>query len=383
MSPSRSVPASGCFLAGDHPQQRGLAGAVRADHADDPATGQVEAEVVDQHTVAVGLAELVRLHDDVAQPGAGGDVDLDLVELDVAVLGEQRLVGVEAGLRLVAPRAGVEPNPLELLVDRALAGALLLLLLLQPGALLLEPARVVALVGDAAPTVELEDPAGDVVEEVAIVGDGDDRAFVLLEVALEPGDRFRVEVVGRLVEQQQVGLAQEQPRERDAAPLAAGERGDVGVRRRGSQRVHRDLERRVEVPAVDRVDLLLHAGELVGGLVGVVHRQLVEAVEQRLGLGDAVLDVAAHVLALVERGLLLEQADGRARGELGVAAELGVDPGHDPQQRRLAGAVVADHADLRAGQERQRDVAQHLAVGRVAAGELVGGEDVLGRHVVV
>ena len=66
-------------------------------------------------------------------------------------------------------------------------------------------------------------------------------------------------------------------------------------------------------------------GELVGGLVGVVGGQLVEAVEQRARLGHAVLDVAAHVLALVELGLLLEQADGRAGRELRVAADLGVD----------------------------------------------------------
>ena len=71
--------------------------------------------------------------------------------------------------------------------------------------------------------VELEDPAGDVVEEVAIVGDGDDGALVLGEVALEPRDRLGVEVVGGLVEQQQVGRAEQQPAQRDAAALAAGE----------------------------------------------------------------------------------------------------------------------------------------------------------------
>ena len=198
----------GLLLAGDHAEQRRLAGAVRADHPDDPAAGQVEAEVVDQHPVAVGLAQPGRLDHRVAEPGTGGDVDLDLVELDVAVLGEERLVGVEAGLGLVPARARVEADPLELLVDRALARALLLLLVLQPGALLLEPARVIALVRDAAPAVELEDPAGDVVEEVAVVGDRDDRPRVILEVALEPRDRFRVEVVGRLVEQQQIRLSE-------------------------------------------------------------------------------------------------------------------------------------------------------------------------------
>ena len=130
--------------------------------------------------------------------------------------------------------------------------------------------------------VELEDPAGDVVEEVAIVGDRDDRALVLGEVALEPVDGLGVEVVGRLVEQQQVGRGQQQAAQRDAAALAAGELRDVGVGGRQAQRVHRVLELRVEVPGVGGVDLVLQARELVRGLVGVVGGELVEAVEQRL-----------------------------------------------------------------------------------------------------
>ena len=160
-----------------------------------------------------------------------------------------------------------------------------------------------------AAAVELEDPAGDVVEEVAVVGHGDDGALVLLEVALEPGDRLGVEVVGRLVEQQQVGRAEQQPAERDAAALAAGELGHVGVARRQPQRVHRGLEHRVEVPGVGGVDPVLQARELVGRFLGVVGRELVEAVEQVAQLAHAVLDVAAHVLGLVELRLLLEHPD--------------------------------------------------------------------------
>ena len=131
-------------------------------------------------------------------------------------------------------------------------------------------------------------------------------------------------MVGRLVEQQQVGRGQQQPAERDAAALAAGERRDVGVAGRQAQRVHRLVELRVEVPGVGRVDLLLQARELVRGLVGVVGGELVEAVEQAAQLAHAVLDVAAHVLGLVEVGLLLEQPDGRAGRELRLAAVLGV-----------------------------------------------------------
>ena len=95
------------------------------------------------------------------------------------------------------------------------------------------------------------------------MGDGDDRAGVVLEEALEPGDRLGVEMVGRLVEQQQVGRLQQQPAQRDAAPLAARQRGDVGVRRRQAQRVHRQLEARIEVPGVGGVDLVLDLRLLV------------------------------------------------------------------------------------------------------------------------
>ncbi len=210
------------------------------------------------------------------------------------------------------------------------------------------------------------------------MGDGDDRPPVVLEVLLEPGDGLGVEVVGRLVEQQQVGSAEQQPAERDAAPLATGELGDVGVRRRQPQRVHRRFEHLVEVPGVGGVDPVLEARELGGGLVGVVHRQLVEAVEQVAKLTNAVLDVAAHVLVGVELRLLLEHPDGRVRMQGGLAAIAVVEPGHDPQQRRLAGAVVAEHADPGARVEAQRDVLEDLLVRRVGPGDLVHRVDVFG-----
>jgi hypothetical protein len=50
-------------------------------------------------------------------------------------------------------------------------GLVLARLLFQPLGLLLQPAGIIALVGDAAAAVEFEDPAGDVVEEIAVVGD--------------------------------------------------------------------------------------------------------------------------------------------------------------------------------------------------------------------
>ena len=75
------------------------------------------------------------------------------------------------------------------------------------------------------------------------------------------------------------------------------------------------------------VDLLLHARLLgeqrveVGVGLGEGGGDRVEAVEQVAERPDAVLDVAAHVLGGVELRLLLQQADRRARRELGEPLE--------------------------------------------------------------
>jgi hypothetical protein len=76
----------------------------------------------------------------------------------------------------------------ELVLEPLLPLEVLLALDLQPGRLQLQVRRVVAFVRVGAAAVELEDPLGHVVEEVAVVGDGEDRAWVLREVLLQPLD---------------------------------------------------------------------------------------------------------------------------------------------------------------------------------------------------
>ena len=266
------------------------------------------------------MFRLLGLDHEVAEPRAGRDRDLQLV---LALLGrfgfgDELVVRVDARLALGLARTRREAHPFELAGERAPPRLVDLLLLREPLLLLLEPARVVALPRDAVAAVELEDPARDVVEEVAVVGHRDDGAVVLVQVTLEPRDRLGVEVVGRLVEQQQVGLPEQQPAQRDAPALAAAQRSHVGVGRREPQRVHRDLELAVEIPAVHRVDLVLElrllGEQLVEVGVGLAHRvaDLFEPVEQALGVRDAVDDVAEHVLVGVEPRLLGQVADREA-----------------------------------------------------------------------
>ncbi len=71
------------------------------------------------------------------------------------------------------------------------------------------PARVGA--------VQLHDAVGDVLQEIAVVADEHERERGGREQLLQPEDALEVEVVGRLVEQQQVRLADQLPRDRRAA----------------------------------------------------------------------------------------------------------------------------------------------------------------------
>ena len=76
-------------LAGDHAEQRGLAGAVRADHADDAAGRQLEGEVVDQQVVAEAFLQAFEIDDILAEPLGDRDDDLRGLRLLLAGLLQQ------------------------------------------------------------------------------------------------------------------------------------------------------------------------------------------------------------------------------------------------------------------------------------------------------
>ena len=201
------------------------------------------------------------------------------------------------------------------------------------------------------------------------MGDDEDRARIGAQVAFEPVDGLGVEMVGRLVEQQEVGLLQQQAAERDAPPFAARKLGHIGIVRRAAERVHRLLDLALEVPQALGLDLVLERRHLVSGLVGIVHCELVVAVEDRLLLLHAQHGVALDVERGVEVGLLRQVADFCALGDEALADEFGVEPRHDAHKRRLARAVDAEHADFRVRVERQVDVVENLLAGRIGLGE--------------
>ena len=92
-------------------------------------------------------------------------------------------------------------------------------------------------------------------------------------------------------------------------------------------------------------------------------------------------DIAGDIHAGVELRLLRKITDLDAVGRPGLAVELGIEPGHDLQQCRLAGAVQAEDADLGARKEGQADVLQHFLAAGPGFGQAVHHIDVLvARH---
>ena len=148
-------------------------------------------------------------------------------------LGDQPSRG-DVGLGFAGAGRGASAQPRQLgasqVAPLALGGGLPLGPL-GPG---LEVGGVAAIVHVGPPAIELEDAGGQPVEHVAVVGHEDQPAAEAGEALLEPGDGVHVEVVGRLVQDQQVALARlphrrQCPGEGGALGLAARQAADVGI----------------------------------------------------------------------------------------------------------------------------------------------------------
>src|SRR6202044_75401 len=67
------------------------------------------------------------------------------------------------------------------------------------------------------------------VHEVAVVGNNEQTALVFAEEILQHGEGREVEVVGRFVEPEKVGVAKEEGKQVKPALLATAQPGDIGV----------------------------------------------------------------------------------------------------------------------------------------------------------
>ena len=233
------------------------------------------------------------------------------------------------------------------------------LLLVEHRLLLQQALAALALEVGIAAGVEVELlllDVGDVgdagVEELAVVRDQEQRAAIVAQPGLEPDHRVEVEVVGGLVEQQQVRAAHQRLRQVQAHAPATGEvrHRALDVRLQEAEAVEQRRRARARRVAADLVQARMEFSD-------------VRAIVRRFGRGQLGLDAAQLGVAVehvVDRRL--RQA-GRLLGDVGdhparrhvevalVGMELVAQHG---EQAGLAAAVGAGEADLPARMDLQR-----------------------------
>ncbi len=226
--------------------------------------------------------------------------------------------------------------------------------------------------------VDLEDGGGDAFQEASVVGDRDDGAAVGAQVVLQPAHGDRVEVVRRLVQEQQFGGGGQHTGEREPRLLASGQRaerafpGDPGQ----PQPVHGGVHAGVR---------LVSAALLVGGQQITVRGELLlrRVGEGRLcgtqpplhvpQFGQGEVDGVLHGAVRVEVEGLGQVAGptGEPDGDLPGVRRLG--GGEQPQQGGLAGAVLTDHGGLLARADGEGDLVEEGS-GAVRLGDAPDGE---------
>ena len=351
------------FQTNDGLEQRRLTHTVGADDADNAVARQGERQVLDQDASVEALVQVFYLDDLAAEARRGRNLDFFEVELAILLrLGCHLFVALQTCLVLGLACLRRGTDPLEFLLQ-----ALLQLLVLLAGnfetlSLLLQVGGVVAFVRVELAAVDLTDPFCDVVQEVAVVGNCEHGTRVGLQVALQPEDGFGVEVVGGLVEKQEVRLAQQQFRQCYSTTLTTRQVGHRRIRRRAAQSLHGLFDLGVDLPRIGCVEFFLQLAHFFHELVGVVGRHFfgdfLEALLLFKQLAEAFFDVAADGLFFVERRLLQQDANGGSWLQECFAVVWLVDARHDLQQRRFTGAVRTHNADLGAWVEGHGDVVQ-------------------------
>ena len=191
--------------------------------------------------------------------------------------------------------------------------------------------------------------------------DDDQRCVDFLEKPLEPLETVEVEIVRRLVQQQDVVPRQQDRCERGPCRLTTGQARRVSIERDLETELAEDRARaRVEVTAAQ--DEESRQRPLVAVVAGLARRERRRSFAQlllRCGNTRAALEQPSQRLTPACLGLLRQVADRERRRVVrdGPGVRL-LEARQHPQQRGLADAVRADEPDAAARADAERDLAR-------------------------
>ena len=224
------------------------------------------------------------------------------------------------------------------------------------------------------PGCQLEHRRRHGLEEPAVVRDEDHAGVECRELPLEPLEALDVEVVRRLVQQDQVGIARERPRQRRACQLTTRERRELAIEVGVAETEPAQHRRRPVAPrpaaAVLQPGLGLRVPAQRPGIVRSGRHRLLQRAELGLdrdqvgGAGQRVL--AQREVAIARRPLVVER-DPRSLGERELATLERRLARERAQQRRLARPVRTRQREPVAPPDGERDPVEQRVAGQLLA----------------
>ena len=170
----------GFFFAHDHTEDGGLTRSIRAYYPYDSRLREYKVQVVVQELISESLAYMASFYHIGTQARSIRDIYFEFFFQLFLVFAEQAVIVLQAGFLLGLSSFRSLSHPFQLPFEYLLALAFCLLFLGKAFCLLVEPRGVITFPRNPFPTVKLQDPASNIVQEITVVSYGDHRTCILL-----------------------------------------------------------------------------------------------------------------------------------------------------------------------------------------------------------
>ena len=257
------------LLAHQHPQQRRLAQPVAADDPRACPRFKAQVQVAEKPPVIHTRPDVRRIDHRVRQRCRRRNNEIHHQLLLRRIHRRHTRILIQSRSLLRPPRAHPRPHKFQLMPQKALTPPLRVRLHTLTDRLALQKVTVVPRVAVDPAVVDLDDPRRHPVQKVPVMRHKQHRPRKLPQENLKPLDRLRIQVVRRLIQQQQVRLRHQRTRQRHAPLFTTREPLHHTVRRRHPQLIHRCADPRLHTPPVVQLDLVQQLRLLVPLVVAV------------------------------------------------------------------------------------------------------------------
>ena len=215
-------------------------------------------QTVKQKLVAERFRKIFNINNLISKARTCRNGNLRVLKLLFSFLRHKFVVARDVFLVLCLTTLCAHMNPLKFALNFFLALAFVFVFKCKALVFLLKPGRIITLKRIAFSAVKFKNPSGNIVKEVAVVGDGNYCSRIVVKVFFKPGDSFCIKVVCRLVKKKNVRFLKKQAAQSNAASFTSGKNVYNLFRRRTSQRVHSKFQIVVKIPCIKRIKFFLN-----------------------------------------------------------------------------------------------------------------------------